>query len=437
MRLIIGEGSGDAREVVVDSMRFTIGRSPDNDLVVEDTNLSRRHALIECFDGIMEISDCGSRNGTELNSVAVTGGAVLNDGDVITLGGSTEITVRVGAKREAESRAKGSVAAAAVSVSGQKAKPARKIAKRAKGKKGAASASVPPPRIGRIEDSEWASSQGWLSAPVIAACSVIVILLFAVALLIFTHRSGTDPQRVERRPRTTGSESTAGQTVNEENPNSQQSTPDNGASNDNASTPGSSASMDQVESAAGQVMLRISSDDRAYSFSEKALHDISQRIEEYRALQSTRDAILAMQRGGNAVATQARREGLEPGLVVYTGLLMTDGGRSGRDPVAAAREMIPNLLALRATFGSGDADSSLIVLAAYKEGGVGTKQSHPLLERMRRLVRNPLVQRNIWYLHERGGLGDDAYNFVVRFIALGAIAQNPRQFGVAADPLTF
>jgi hypothetical protein len=184
-------------------------------------------------------------------------------------------------------------------------------------------------------------------------------------------------------------------------------------------------------------MLRISSDNRPYSFSEKALHDISQRVEEYRASPATRDAILAMQRNGSAVVAQARHEGLEPGLVVYTGLLMTDGGRSGRDPVAAAREMIPSLLALRATFGSGDADSSLLVLAAYKEAGVGTRQSHPLLERMRRLVRNPLVQRNVWYLHERGGLSDESYNFVVRFIALGAIAQNPRQFGVAADPLTF
>ncbi len=438
LSLIIGEGSESAREVAVDSMRFTIGRSPDNDLVITDSNLSRRHALVECFDGIAQVSDCGSRNGTQLNSVAVTGAAVLSDGDVITLGGSTEITVRIGARASAGSRTKSSaVAAASAGVSERRAKPARKIAKRARVKKDRTSQQVPPPRIGQIEDSDWASSHGWLSAPVIAACSVVVILLIVVVLIIFMRKGSADVTKVDRRPRATSSESTAGQTTSEDNQASQQSTLDAGTSNGNATASGNTASLDQVESAAGQVMLRISSDDRPYSFSEKALHDISQRIEEYRALPSTRDAILAMQRGGNAVATQARREGLEPGLVVYTGLLMTDGGRSGRDPVAAAREMIPNLLALRATFGSGDADSSLIVLAAYKEGGVGTKQSHPLLEKMRRLVKNPLVQRNIWYLHERGGLSEDAYNFVVRFIALGAIAQNPRQFGVAADPLTF
>src|SRR5205085_12287051 len=143
LSLIIGEGSESAREVVVDSMRFTIGRSPDNDLVITDSNLSRRHALVECFDGIAQVSDCGSRNGTQLNSVAVTGAAVLSDGDVITLGGSTEITVRIGARASTESRAKAPVATASAGVSGGQSKPARKI-KRARVKKDRTSQQVPP-----------------------------------------------------------------------------------------------------------------------------------------------------------------------------------------------------------------------------------------------------------------------------------------------------
>src|SRR5207237_5787415 len=111
--LIICKGSETACEILVESIRFTICPSPDNDLVITDSNLSRRHALVECFDGIAQVSDCGSRNGTQLNSVAVTGAAVLSDGDVITLGGSTEITVRIGARASAESRTKGSAVAAA------------------------------------------------------------------------------------------------------------------------------------------------------------------------------------------------------------------------------------------------------------------------------------------------------------------------------------
>jgi len=60
-----------------------------------------------------------------------------------------------------------------------------------------------------------------------------------------------------------------------------------------------------------------------------------------------------------------------------------------------------------------------------------------LLVTIRRLVKQPLIQRNVWYLHERDGLNPQAYDFVVSFLALGAIAQDPRQFGVEAPPLVF
>jgi len=56
---------------------------------------------------------------------------------------------------------------------------------------------------------------------------------------------------------------------------------------------------------------------------------------------------------------------------------------------------------------------------------------------IRRLVRHPLTQRNIWYLNERGGLEADAYDFVLSFLALAVIAQEPGQFGIAANPLVF
>ncbi|HVF90418.1 MAG TPA: hypothetical protein VNH22_10150, partial [Blastocatellia bacterium] len=112
----------------------------------------------------------------------------------------------------------------------------------------------------------------------------------------------------------------------------------------------------------------------------------------------------------------------------------TDGGRKSAEPSATALAIMPELLSLKATFGTEMADKSLILVAAYRMGG-GTRKSHPLLATMRRLVNNPLRDRNVWYLHERGGLDADVYNFVLSFIALGIIAQNPSQYGIAASPL--
>ncbi|MYR08265.1 ATP-binding cassette domain-containing protein [Gordonia sp. SID5947] len=64
----------------------TIGRSPDNDLVVDDMLASRRHARITTGTEI-RIEDLGSINGTHVNGHRVDR-SVLHDGDAVTVGNS-------------------------------------------------------------------------------------------------------------------------------------------------------------------------------------------------------------------------------------------------------------------------------------------------------------------------------------------------------------
>jgi hypothetical protein len=412
---------GEVRTVRFGARRFTIGRSPDNDLEIPDSKLSRRHAVIESFDGAIQVSDCGSQNGTAVNGEPLVGAAPLRDGDVVTLGRTCDLTVRI--RPAAVEPSPGPVAA----------------------RHSRASSALPPPARPLTPDTHAAPSgvSQWLSTPVLAAAAAGLILLTAMLFVVISKSDGGATTRADRDRRVDVSEEAGGEagevrdrTSADNTPRAESKrTPDAPTEGEGGGAEGASA--EQVEKAAIQVMRRISSDDKTYGFGDKALSDIGRRVEEYAASPAVREALQALQRGGGAVAVQARREGLEPDLAIYAGLAVADGGRSGRDPVAAAREMIPALLSLRATFGSGDADSSLLIVAAYSGGGVGSKKSHPLLATMRRLVHNPLTQRNVWFLHERGGLAPQDYDFVVRFLALGVIAQNPRQFGVAADPLTF
>ncbi|MGX1267685.1 FHA domain-containing protein [Streptomyces phaeoluteigriseus] len=65
-----------------------IGRAPDNDLVVDDLVVSRRHAELRALpDGTYEIADLGSHNGTYLNGLPVTA-APLAPGDIVGIGHS-------------------------------------------------------------------------------------------------------------------------------------------------------------------------------------------------------------------------------------------------------------------------------------------------------------------------------------------------------------
>jgi hypothetical protein len=197
--------------------------------------------------------------------------------------------------------------------------------------------------------------------------------------------------------------------------------------------------VEEVEKIAARFMRRISSDDRGYVFppyAVGALGDIAKRIERYSGSPALAAALKSVATAGPEVAAEARREGIEPGLVIYAALAETDGGQATGDLRAVARRMLPDLLSLRKTLGTESADKSLILVAAYKVGG-WTKKSHPLLQTMRRVVKDPLADRNVWYLRNHGGLDEQAYDFVVRFMALGVIADNPRRFGVAAPPAAF
>lgn len=75
----------DDKRTVVTGDPFVIGRSRECDLVLDDPNVSRRHAELRREDGGWVVQDLGSTNGIKLNGRRSRGGP-LSPGDEITLG---------------------------------------------------------------------------------------------------------------------------------------------------------------------------------------------------------------------------------------------------------------------------------------------------------------------------------------------------------------
>jgi pSer/pThr/pTyr-binding forkhead associated (FHA) protein len=65
---------------------ITIGRAPDNMIVIEDPSVSGRHAQLEMAGETYRLKDLESTNGTRVNGVPVTE-TVLNFDDRIRFGG--------------------------------------------------------------------------------------------------------------------------------------------------------------------------------------------------------------------------------------------------------------------------------------------------------------------------------------------------------------
>jgi FHA domain len=65
---------------------FSIGRSPDCDVVIDQETVSKRHARIDWLTSHAELEDLGSSNGTFLNGQKLRGRAMLHDNDAIDFG---------------------------------------------------------------------------------------------------------------------------------------------------------------------------------------------------------------------------------------------------------------------------------------------------------------------------------------------------------------
>jgi SARP family transcriptional regulator, regulator of embCAB operon len=73
-----------------------IGRRPDNDIVLDDDDVSRYHAVVIDTGGSFVISDLRSTNGVQVAGRRIRGSATLSDGDHIRIGGY-EFTFQISA----------------------------------------------------------------------------------------------------------------------------------------------------------------------------------------------------------------------------------------------------------------------------------------------------------------------------------------------------
>ena len=77
---------GAGRCIKLDRLPLRLGRDPDNELVLADDGVSRRHARIERRSDRVVLMDVGSTNGTLLNDAELLGIAELRTGDRIQVG---------------------------------------------------------------------------------------------------------------------------------------------------------------------------------------------------------------------------------------------------------------------------------------------------------------------------------------------------------------
>jgi adenylate cyclase len=85
-RLIISSPDGKKGILELGKAVMTIGRGNANDLVLNDSSVSRLHAVIKQHDSGLTIADRGSTNGVFLNGVRIKRESAVKTGDVVQVG---------------------------------------------------------------------------------------------------------------------------------------------------------------------------------------------------------------------------------------------------------------------------------------------------------------------------------------------------------------
>ncbi|HEY3343648.1 MAG TPA: FHA domain-containing protein [Anaerolineaceae bacterium] len=84
--LVMNAGPTPGKEYPLDKNEVFIGRDLTNDIVINDAEVSRRHARLVAQAGGYILEDLGSTNGTFVNGQRLMGPYILRAGETVTLG---------------------------------------------------------------------------------------------------------------------------------------------------------------------------------------------------------------------------------------------------------------------------------------------------------------------------------------------------------------
>jgi hypothetical protein len=454
---------GEAKRVLVKGEKFVLGRHSENDLSVADSSLSRRHAQIERFGDVFVLSDLKSSNGTVFNGEKLSEPVGLKNGDKFNLGGGFEFKVEMISDDEFAAAGGGggaggsTGAGAARNDSEEQAGIASEISAQ-----DALSGSG-----GSAATAAGGNSFSWGLFILAPLFGVFILLFIGGGILLIAGRGGGSTQTGSTRdsnfiysnappsssPITRPTDSPTG--IGDKTPSptptasptagsttSAPSNSDSGGIVENTPTaapasPQNTGELDKIERGALAFARRIAVNDRNYFLTRPQIGEINRRLKNFKGSDALRENLKAVRQNAAQFEQLAQSKGLKPQFLAAAALARLGNQRG--NPLQTAQAMLPVLGELKITLGNELADDNLLIIAAFEQGERG--EFRAMRNTVEVLSKQPGVDvtraRTIWYLREKGKLSDAQYEFALRFLAVGIISQNPKDFNVETDAVVF
>ena len=413
------DNEGQSRRERVSGERFVVGRHTDCDLCIPDGKLSREHLEVERIGYNFIVSDLGSSNGTTLNGANLFGRVALSNGDRLNLGGSIEMiaefaTEQIAPAPVAEANSNGQAAVATPAV------------------------SSPQPQTNAEPEGGFPTSI-FLIAPVLG---LIVIVLVGGSIYLFSSGKRQDP--VDHNDVVYKSDDEDDPPVNkktkdpDDTSSNQTSSPNTSSTPDIPPLPSPSntgeGSKSEVDGAA--FLRRIAlNDPQAFLTGEQA-KIVNDKIKQVTS-SALADNINAARKNSAEIKSIAEQKSLKPQFLAAAAVTKLGGSRG--DVLQTAKGMAETFDKLRTPIGCEFASDALLMIAAYDQaaGGDFLKMRNMLQDISTKYPESSRAIRSIWFLHKINKITDSEYDFALRFLAVGTVMQNPKDFGVNTEALTF
>lgn len=425
------DGNGDFRRVLVERDNFIVGRHSENDLCIPSEKISREHLKIERLGDIFIAADCNSSNGTTLNGKNLTGRATLKNGDSLDLGGALEIEV------ELVSGESGSATPAAYGNNLTRSE------NEAQSFSGISTASKP----NASSDVGGIPMSFFYLAPLFG---VGILLFLGVIAFVFSGNSKTklaekdneiiyssdsDEKLTDEKETKSTPDKTPKPTIEKSGDTNSVSTPEPVSSP--TATAKNLPDTARIEQNSASFLRRIAQNHpNAFLTSEQA-QVLNSKIKQFSNSAALADNIKSAKASAAQIQSLAAAKNLKPQFLVVAALAKLGGNRG--NVLQTAQSMSEILDKLSTQLGSELADDSLLVIAAFDQGTAGEflKMRNMLQQLSNQFPESSRTIRTIWFLHKNGKISDAQFEFALRFLAIGTITQNPKDFNVNAEELKF
>jgi hypothetical protein len=409
---------GNSDRVQVEGEKFTIGRHSSCDLVIPNSKLSREHVVIERLGNSFFVSDPGSSNGTRLNSELLVDRTEILNGDRADLGGGADIEFEYSWDEPQADRGKSFADPESADIQ-------------------ASSVTVDAPP-GPVSSGPAAGSFPlWLL--ITGPLAAIFLLIVGIGALFLVGGGGTSvaesPSRNLRPARDPGDDEDETPKSNRTPTTTSSATETNLPVNGPTPPPSNLSDTAKAEKNGASFLRRIARNDPTAFLTSDQAQKINSRIKQFSGSQAIADNIESARKSSTQIKALAASKNLKPQFLATAAIAKL--GSSRGDVLQTAQSMADVLDKLHTQIGDELSDDCLLMVAAFDQGQKGDFMGlrNMLQDLATKVPESSRAIRSIWFLQKQGKISGPEFDFAIQFLAIGTISQNPKDFGLNAEPL--